>query len=141
MDELDVKIFRSLIWKSAIAPTYADERTSLREIARSLGADDMTVRNRFRRMQESGALSTWQLVVNPSLFGFKILEILIDVQPESAKADVIRKMKLVHGVIVIVNFYGKSMKIILGYDSEKIKEISLVTDWLDQEIEKLLMKA
>ena len=44
---------------------------------------------------------------------------MVDVQPESAKADTIRKLKLIHGVIVIVNFYGKALKIILLYDSDE----------------------
>ena len=81
----------------------------------------MTVRNRFKRLQESGALSIWQVIVNPTLFGFRILEVLIDVEPESAKGDMIRKLKLVHGIFVIVNFYGKAIKLILGYDSEEMR--------------------
>jgi DNA-binding Lrp family transcriptional regulator len=63
-------------------------------------------------------MSRWQLLVNPSFFGFRILDMVVRVQPESGKADMIRKIKLVHGVFAIQNFHGKGLKILLMYDSE-----------------------
>ena len=41
------------------------------------------------------------------------------VQPESGKADMIRKIRLIQGVFVMLNFYGKALKIIMVYDSEE----------------------
>ncbi len=117
LDALDVKILRALISESAVAPSNIQVNSSLRKIARRLGADDMTVSNRFKKLQELGCMSVWKLAVNPTFFGYTMLDVMVDVQPESAKADMIRKLKLVHGVIVIVNFYGKALKIILLYDS------------------------
>jgi len=79
----------------------------------------MTVNLRFKKLQEAGCMSVWQLVVNPTFFGYKLLDLMVDVQPESAKKDMMRKLKLVHGVTVLVNFYGKALKIILLYSGEE----------------------
>ncbi|HKW05863.1 MAG TPA: AsnC family transcriptional regulator, partial [Nitrososphaerales archaeon] len=119
MDELDVKILRALISESAIAPSNIQINTSIRKIAKRLGADDMTVSIRFRKLQDSGCMSVWKLAVNPTFFGYNMLDVMVDVEPESGKADMIRKLKLVHEIIVIVNFYGKGLKIIMLYNGEK----------------------
>jgi len=119
LDELDVKILRALISESAISPSNIQVNSSLRDIAKRLGADHMTVNLRFKKLQEAGCMSVWQLVVNPTFFGYKLLDLMVDVQPESAKMDMIRKLKLVHGVIVLVNFLGKALKIILLYSGEE----------------------
>jgi len=118
LDELDVKILRALISESAIAQSNSMVRLSLRRIASRLGADDMTVSNRFRRLQESGCMSRWQLLVNPSYFGYGILDVVVRVQPESGKADMIRKIRLIHGVFAIQNFHGNALKILLLFDSD-----------------------
>lgn len=119
LDELDVKVLRALISESAVSPSNIQVNSSLRKIAKRLGADDMTVTNRFKRLQELGCMSVWKLAVNPTFFGYRMLDVTVDVQPESGKVDMIRKLKLVHGVIVIVNFYGRTLKIIILYDTEE----------------------
>jgi DNA-binding Lrp family transcriptional regulator len=121
MDELDVKILRVLISESAIAQSNSMVKLSLRRTASRLGADDMTVSNRFRRLQESGCMSRWQVLVNPSFFGYKILDMVVRASPESGKADMIRKIRLIHGVFAIQNFHGKTLKILLFYDSEEAR--------------------
>ena len=121
MDELDVKILRALISESAIAQSNSMVVVSLRKIASRLGADDMTVSNRFRRLREHGCMSRWTLMINPSFFGYRILDVVVRVQPESAKADMIRKIRLVHGVFAIQNFHGTALKILLLYDSEEAR--------------------
>lgn len=136
MDELDVKIFRWLVSGSAVSPTSLSLRassSSLREIAANLGADDMTVRNRFKKFVESRALASLKVVVNPSFFGYEMLDILLDVEPESGKKDMIRKLKLIHGVVGIINYYGKLLKVVLLYDGEEflsrtIELISRITN-------------
>ena len=119
LDELDVKILRALISESAIAQSNSMVTLSLRRIASRLGADDMTVAKRFRKLQESGCMSHWQLMINPSFFGYGILDVVVRVQPESAKTDMIRKIRLIHGVFAIQNFHGNALKILLLYDTEE----------------------
>ena len=119
MDELDIGILRALITESAVAPTNIQVNSSLRAIAKRLGADDMTVRNRFKKLQEAKVMSEWQLAVNPSLLGYRMVDIMLDVEVEYAKQDMIRKLGLVHGVVVIINFLGKAMKVVLMYNTEE----------------------
>jgi DNA-binding Lrp family transcriptional regulator len=79
----------------------------------------MTVYNRYKKLQESGSMSKWQIFVNPTFFGYRALDVMAYVQPESGKADMIRKIRLIQGVFVMLNFYGKALKIIMVYDSEE----------------------
>ncbi len=133
LDELDVKILRSLISESVIAPSNIQLTSSLREIARKLNSDDMTIWKRFRKLQDAGYMSVWRLVVNPTMFGYMALDVRVDVQPESAKSEMIRKLGLLHGVIRIAEFYGPGLQILLLYNSEEsrsrtIELISRITN-------------
>ena len=105
--------------ESTIAGSSAQFRSTLKTIASRLGEDDSTVWNRYRKLQESGAMSGWQLMINPTFFACRMGDIMVDVQPESAKADMIRKLKLVESVMMLMNFYGKAMKIFVIYDSDE----------------------
>jgi DNA-binding Lrp family transcriptional regulator len=129
MDELDVRIFRELITDKMSAPFSNQIKTSLREIARRLQIDDVTVRNRFKRFQEKGFLSGWRLIPNPGLFGYKMTMLHVETMPKSPKDDMIKKLKLVHGVVAILNFHGDSLGIILFSrgDQSLVQTIELVS--------------
>jgi len=133
MDELDVKILRALMSEGAVAPSDAQVRSSLRSIAARLGADDTTVNYRYRRLQESGAMSGWRLIVNPTFFGCRVMDATVDVEPESAKPDMIRKLKLVQEITGMIDFYGRALKLIVSYNGEEslsrtIELISRITN-------------
>jgi len=129
MDELDVKILRSLISERAVSPSNANVKLSLRGIAARIGADDMTVRYRYNRLQESNCLSIWSLLVNPSYFGYGVAEVMVDVQPESAKPDTIRKLKLIHEITGLVNCYGRAIQLFVIYNGEdsRARTIELIS--------------
>jgi DNA-binding Lrp family transcriptional regulator len=103
----------------SVAQSGTQFRSSLRTIASRFGADDTTVRNRYKKLQESGAMSGWKLMVNPTFFTCKLGEVMVDVESEVTKTDMIRKLKLVDGVIMLMNFYGKSMWIMFTYNSDE----------------------
>ncbi len=133
MDELDVKLLRALMSEGAVAPSATQVRSSLRSIAARLGADDMTLNYRYKRLMESRALSTWQLIVNPTFFGCRMLDATVDVEPESAKPDMIRKLKLVREITGMIDFYGRALKLIVVYNGEEsrsrtIELISRITN-------------
>ncbi len=119
MDDLDVKILRGLISENAVSPSNRQLRSSLRTIAARLGIDDSTVSYRYRRLQQLGYMSVWQLVVNPTFFGCKMVRLMVDVQPEATKGDMIRKLKLIQGVIVLLNFQGKALGLMIMYNSDE----------------------
>jgi DNA-binding Lrp family transcriptional regulator len=133
MDELDVKILRALMSEGAVAPSETQVNSSLRSIAARLMADDATVNYRYRKLQESGAMSGWRLIVNPTFFGCRVMDVTVDVEPESAKPDMIRKLKLVREVTGMIDFYGRALKLIVVYNGEEsrsrtIELISRITN-------------
>ncbi len=121
MDALDVKIFRALLSERSVAPSSNQVSSSLRSIAARLGADDVTVNYRYKKLRESGVLSGWRLAVNPTLFGCKSLDATVDVQPESAKPDMIRKLSLVDEVVGMQDFFGRGLKTIVMYRSDEAR--------------------
>ena len=121
MDALDVKILRALASESSVAPSNEQLSSSLRTIAARLGADDVTVNGRYRRLRESGAMAGWRLVINPTFFGCQMLEATVDVLPESAKADMIRKLKLVNEILEIHDFYGRGLRLTVVYSSAEAR--------------------
>jgi DNA-binding Lrp family transcriptional regulator len=125
MDQLDVKILRSLISERAVSPSSSSVKSSLRAIAMRLGADDMTVSYRYKRLQESGVMPVWSLLVNPAFFGYRIADVMVDVHPEFAKPDMIRKLKLVHEITGLVNFLGAGLRLFMIYNGDESRSRSL----------------
>jgi len=133
MDELDVRICRALVTNRDLFPYSTPLKYSLREVARKLQVDHLTVIKRFKRFQDKGFLSGWKVLPNPSLFGYKMTYLLIDTPPKSPKEDMIRKLKLIHGVVLLVDYVGDSLGINLFYDSDQslsrtIELISRITN-------------
>src|SRR4029077_14307025 len=133
LDELDVRIFRALLSEKPSAPFSTQVRASLRQVARDLGVDDVTVRNRFKRFQEKGFLSGWKVFPNPNLLGYRMMNVLVDTPPKSSKENMIMKLKLVHGIFVILDYHGDSLGIVLFYESDQslsrtIRLISRITN-------------
>ena len=128
MDDLDVKILRSLIYERAVSPSNSSVKSSLRAIAARLGADDMTVTYRYKKLHESGS-TVWTLLVNPTFFGYRVTEMMVDVQPESGKPDMIRKLKLVNEITGMVNFYGKGLRLYMIHngDESRSRTVELIS--------------
>src|SRR4029077_9229631 len=133
LDELDVRIFRALLSEKPSAPFSTQVGASLRQVARDLGVDDVTVRNRFKRFQERGFLSGWRLLPNPRLFGYGYSVLLVDIPPKSSKDDLVESLSHVPGVAVILEYYGDSLGVNLFHDSEQslvrtIESVSRITN-------------
>ncbi len=97
-------------------------------MARKLRVDEVTVRNRIKRFQQSGFLKGWRLVVNPGLLGVRLAQLWFDVRPASAKDELIRKLSLMHGVLAISDSYGSSLTLVMMYEGETAakKEFELI---------------
>lgn len=119
MDGLDIKILRALIYEGAVAPSASQVSESLASIARRLEVDDATVSYRYRRLLKSGTMSGWRLLVNPSYFGCGLVDITVDVEPESGKEDMLRKLRVVREVIGIIDFYGRAARLTAVYRGEE----------------------
>ena len=95
--------------------------------------DHLTVVHRYKKFQEKGILSGWKVLPNPSLFGYRMMFLIVGTPPKSPKDDLIRKLKLIHGVVLLVDFAGDSLGISLFYNSDQslsrtIELISRITN-------------
>jgi hypothetical protein len=66
-------------------------------------------------------MSGWRFAIYPTFFGCKSLDATVDVQPESAKPDMIKKLSLINEVVGIQDFYGKGLKAIVMYSSDEVR--------------------
>ena len=95
---------------------FARPDIPLRNIAKKLGVDKETIRNRIKRFKETGFLSSPMLLPNPNLFDINEIRLRFDVPSYLSKDDLMRKIRLIPGVDLIINHYGNSM--FVGFFSE-----------------------
>ena len=115
---MDVRVCRELFRDRTGPVLQSDFRRSYRSMARKLRVDEVTIRNRIKRFQQSGFLKGWQLFVNPRLLGVRLAQLWFDVRPPSAKDELIRKLSLMHGVLAISDSYGSSLTLVIMYGGE-----------------------
>lgn len=106
-DRLQLAIMREL----AGSPGPWGARSSFKGIAEKLGVDEETVRNRLRRMQEYGMLRGWRAMVNPELLGRQASVLYLEFDDEEAKDGAVEKLRSLDGVVLVDNFYGKSLRV------------------------------
>lgn len=88
------------------------------EVARKLGVDVETVRNRVKRMKQSGYFVGWMLAPNPFLLGRTPVSLLIEFEDASVKEKAIELMMRMEGVTNIASNYGNSVEITVFDDSD-----------------------
>jgi DNA-binding Lrp family transcriptional regulator len=93
-------------------------RESFRAIARNLGIDELTVRERLQKLRSGGFLKGWRLFFNPNLFGFVNRQLLVDVEG-SRKDELIKDLSSMQNVFVIVEHIGPSMNVGLVAEDDK----------------------
>jgi DNA-binding Lrp family transcriptional regulator len=112
LDDLDFRIIKEL---GGSFPPLWNVRESYSKVSRKLGVDEETVRLRVNRAKECGFLPVWQMMANPLLFNYHEANLNLEVREEQHKADAISKIKLVDGVLNIVDFRGKDLAVHLYY--------------------------
>lgn len=98
------------------SPSRWNERKTYTDVARKLGVDEETVRNRLRHLKESGYLLGWRVVPNPALFGREPKLMLLEFPDQDSKEEGIRRTGPMDGVIIIANLYGGSIILTLFDD-------------------------
>jgi DNA-binding Lrp family transcriptional regulator len=128
LDTVDVRILRALLHGNTVAPVTTQFRKSYESIAKQLGVDEETVRNRVRGYHRSGFIKDWRTVVNPTLIHAGEVVLWIDVNPPTSKDDVVEKIRLMPGVILIGHFYGTLLGVVLRYYDENAvgRQIELI---------------
>jgi len=113
-DDIDIRIIRALASPSSF---QWDVRVSYAHVAERLDVDEETVRNRLKRMNDARFLQGWQLVLNPVLLGREAAIIELRVSDSGSKPEVISRLKLLDGVMLIDDFYGKELAVLTLYES------------------------
>jgi len=113
-DDLDIRIVRAL---ASPASFQWDVRVSYAHVAEGLAIDEETVRNRLRRMNDAGFLQGWQLILNPILLGREAAIVELRVSNSGSKPEVISRLKLLEGVMLIDDFYGEELAVLILYEN------------------------
>lgn len=118
MDSLDARIFSEL---SSSGSYSSAVRQSYSSIARKLGVDEETVRRRIRRAEQRGLLGGSELVLNPYLIGREpvAMEVKVAGSDKAKKLRVLQQIKLVDGVLFIIDLQGESLYVLLYCESEQ----------------------
>ena len=113
-DDLDIQIIRAL---SSPHSFQWDVRISFAHVAQGLKVDEETVRNRLTRMNEAEFLQGWQLLLNPALLDREAAIVELQVGHTESKGEVISRLKMLDGPMLIDDFYGKELAVTTLYDS------------------------
>src|SRR4030067_507164 len=113
-DDLDIRIIKAIASPSAF---QWDVRVSSAHGAAGLDVDEETGRSRLRRMNDVRFLRGVQLVPNPVLLGREAAIVELRVGDSESKPEVISRLKLLEGVMLIDDFYGKELAVLTLYEN------------------------
>src|ERR1700704_609365 len=107
-DDLDIRIIKALASPHSF---QWDVRISFARVAAGLKIDEETVRNRLKHMNQVRFLKGWQLILNPWLLGREAAIVELRVDGSESKSEVISRLKLLEGVTLIDDLYGKELAV------------------------------
>ncbi len=124
MDKLDKRIIRTL---------QQDSRLSFTKIAEQVGASTATVSGRVKRMQNSGIIRGYTVLLNTSVIGMTTLIAMVRMKPEYSVTEAGEKISMLEEACCVHKVTGDfdilvSLKC-FGYDEcteviDKIKSVS-----------------
>ncbi|HLF06883.1 MAG TPA: hypothetical protein VI893_06920 [Thermoplasmata archaeon] len=86
-------------------------------MAASLDIDEETVRSRLKHMNSVRFLRGWQLILNPALLGREAAIVELSVGDSESKPEVISRLRLLEGVTLIDDLYGRELAVSTMYES------------------------
>ena len=101
-----------------LGPTYSD-------IAKKLGVDEETVRVRIRQVQHAGTIVQWLLEVNPHVLEREATSVLLEVNDASSKQKMISQVKLVDGVVMIIDLFDRPLRVEFYHENETDRQRKL----------------
>lgn len=114
--DLDIRIVKELTSPSSFRWNV---RESYSSIAAKIGVDEETVRRRISRARESGFLKGWQVVLNPHVVGLESAGAQLTVDKEDRKSSVISQIEQLDGVVIMINFHGKGLRVIFYHKDKR----------------------
>jgi len=130
VDSLDVKIVRTMGLRPYGSRPQDFECLRPSIIASRLGVESETVKARLDRMQDAGFIRFYQLYPNFRQLGVAASAYLFRVPDDDRKAEAIRRIEPVDGLVEIHNFLGAEMCVDLSYRTpvDLSKKLRLLSD-------------
>jgi DNA-binding Lrp family transcriptional regulator len=110
-------------------------RESFAKLADSLGIDDNTVRTTMERMRDTGFLKAWSASLNPHVLGMQCESMFVEPHKD-VKSKIVRRLKLVEGVVLIMSFLeNPGLRVIFYYkdDADFKRKTELISSLCDIE--------
>jgi DNA-binding Lrp family transcriptional regulator len=123
LDRVDIGIIRWFMQGQPTAPFRAGVRPMVDGLARQLGVTGETVRNRVRRMFESGVLGRVTLQLNPAVLGMEAGALGMFVGPGVSRRALARRLSLVEGCQVVASHVDGLVGVVFyHYGGESLKK-------------------
>ena len=131
MDSLDVKIIRTMGLRPYGQTPQDLDHLKPSFIGTKLGVEPETIKARLGRMEEAGFIRFYQLYPNFQHLGLHASAYLFQVPDEDRKADAIRRIEPVDGLVEIHNFLGSELCVDLSYrnPTELGKKLRLLSEF------------
>ncbi len=111
-----IDLTSSIVREMSTSPSHWNVRRSYTDVARKLGVDEETVRNRLRMMREMGLLRGWRLIVNAGLLGLQSSNFMLEYESPEAKEAAIPRIRSTEGVVLLQDFYGRTLQVTVFHD-------------------------
>ena len=121
MANKDSFYFRLLRELSSPSMLRRSNQESLADLSKRLGVDDQTVRRALKRMEDSGFLKTWSVILNPRVFNMEAASVLLESgnAPSLPIDEIAAQLKFIEGVVIIFRFHDDSgFRVIFYYEDE-----------------------
>ena len=118
MDQLDIHILRELLQPQPVFPIRPGLDPSYRTMAKVLGVSEGTVRDRVSKMRSSGLVSGSKVFLHPGLLGLQTEMYSAEISPSLEKEEVVAKLRLVEGVVIVENHHGSFMGVNFLFEDE-----------------------
>jgi DNA-binding Lrp family transcriptional regulator len=128
--DLTVSIMREM----ATSPSHWNANRSYVDVARKLGVDEDTVRNRLKMMREMGLLRGWRLVPNARLLGMSSSNVVLDFKDQESKDAAVPRIRNAQGIVLIQHFYGKALQVTVFHREADDPERNLMSQGIAADV-------
>jgi DNA-binding Lrp family transcriptional regulator len=95
-----------------------DVRESYSRIAKRLGIDEDTIRQRLARLRQDGIIGKFVLLLNPHLLGRNCAAIYLELRDSRAKEQAISTLKLMDEIVSITSIHQEGLLLIIYYKED-----------------------
>jgi len=129
-----IDLTASIMREMATTPSHWNVNRSYADVARKLGVDEDTVRNRLKMMREMGLLRGWRLIPNARMLGMASSNVVLDFAGQESKDEAIPKIRSAQGTVLIQDFYGKTLQVTVFHPEVDGPERSIMSQGVAAEI-------